>query len=141
MSQFLKINLFIHFLLILFLWRTLTDTYSMVCCLWQWPKKIIAVKKNEHAVPSPLPHPNLLNISASYWASWDSKFLLVPQMNILTPALLIVFRIFNKWYGMCSDQSKYTAQKPTSQPYWLKKKKKKQTALAYGEDPLYEGAY
>ena len=33
------------------------------------------------------------------------KFLLVPQMNILTPTLLTVFRIFNKWYGMYSDQS------------------------------------
>ena len=59
-------------------------------------------------------------------------------MNILTPTLLIVFRIFNKWYGMCSDQSESTLPKNQLVSHIDKKKK---TALAYGEDPLYEGAY
>lgn len=40
---------------------------------------------------------------------------------------------------MCSDQSESTL--PKNQLVSHIDKKKKKTALAYGEDPLYEGAY
>lgn len=103
MSQLFKIKLFIYMFLTDSVFLENPDWYTlqtMVCFLWEW--LLIVVGK---WTCSPSYH-CLITICASYGPSWNLNS---PSVKWTCWSLYwrLIFRIFNKWYGMGSNQSEY----------------------------------